>query len=85
MTQTMSVKDTRNNLADIINRVDSAGDIFVITKFGKAKAMIVPVAENTVDKTVAAESFGAWKKRKDIKDSSSWVADMRSKMSKRYA
>lgn len=83
MTQTVSIKDTRNKLADIVNHVAVAGDTFVITKFGKPRAMIVPITKVKAQKSVLEETFGAWKGRKDIKDSAGWVARLRSKMSTR--
>lgn len=82
MTQILSIKDTRDKLADIINQVAVSGDMFIITKFGKAKAMIVPVSrDNITDTPGIEESFGSWGKRKDIKNSSRWVANLRAKMS----
>lgn len=84
MTQQLSIKDTRNNLAEIIDQVSVGGDTFVITKFGKPKAMITPITDKTaLMKSDLEESFGMWKKRKDIKDSATWVADLRAKMSVR--
>lgn len=81
MTQTLSIKDTRDKLADVVNRVAIAGDMFVITKFGQPKAMIVPIPKIKVQKSVLEETFGAWKGRKDIKDSAKWVAALRTKIS----
>ena len=84
MTQILSIKDTRDKLADVINQVAISGDVFVITKFGKAKAMIVPVSRaNITDTSGIEESFGSWSKRLDIKNSSRWVAKLRAKMSLR--
>jgi len=84
MTQILSIKDTRSKLADVVNRVAISGDVFVITKFGKAKAMIVPIsAANMADTSGIEESFGGWGKRLDIKNSSRWVAKLRMKMSAR--
>lgn len=80
MTQVLSIKDTRDKLADVINRVAIAGDMFVITKFGQPKAMIVPISKTT-DKSGIEESFGVWSKRGDIKNSNNWVAKLRAKMS----
>lgn len=82
MTQTISIKDTRNKLADIINQVAFGNDIFVITKFGKPQAMIVPVSKSKTTSGLE-ESFGAWGDRSDIKDSNQWVGDLRAKMSTR--
>lgn len=82
MTQIVSVKDTRNKLAEIINQVEIEEDIFVITKFGKPKAMIVPISKiNVLNTSGLEESFGAWAGREDIKDSSKWTEAMRAKMS----
>lgn len=84
MTQTLSIKDTRDKLADILNQVSVAGDMFVITKFGKPTAMIVPVTPNKLGNSAGIEeSFGGWKGKKDIKETNSWVSDLRTKMSKR--
>lgn len=84
MTQTVSIKDTRNRLADILDQVAIGGDVFIVTKFGKPRAMIVPVSQSKLPGTPGIEeSFGAWKGRNDIKNSNKWVADSRVKMSTR--
>ena len=84
MAQVLSIKDTRDKLADVVNQVAISGDVFVITKFGKAKAMIVPVSgANIADTSGIEESFGGWARRTDIKNSSKWVAKLRAKMSAR--
>ena len=83
MTQTLSIKDTRNKLAEVINQVAIAGDEFVITKFGQPKAMIVPISKAKVLKSALQETFGAWKHRSDIKDSGEWVRKLRRKLSVR--
>lgn len=85
MTQTLSIKDTRNKLAEVINQVAIAGDEFVITKFGQPKAMIVPISipRAKAQKTVLEETFGAWKHRRDIRDSGEWVRKLRARLSVR--
>lgn len=83
MTQTLSIKDTRVKLAEIINQVAIAGDEFVITKFGQPKAMIVPISKAKAQKTALEETFGAWKHRSDIKDTGEWVRNLRRKLSVR--
>ena len=84
MTQVISIKDTRDKLADILDQVAVGGDVFVITKFGKPRAMIVPVSKNNLtDVSIINNTFGAWSKRTDIKDSNTWVANLRTKMSTR--
>ena len=82
MTQLISIKDTRNNLADIISRVEMTGDEIIVTKFGKPRAMIVPVY-NKKPLGNFDETFGAWKGRKDIKDTGDWVRNLRTKISLR--
>ena len=83
MTQTLSIKETRDKLADVVNQVSIAGDTFIITKFGKPKAMIIPIAKVKAQRSILEETFGAWKERGDIKDSAKWVASLRAKMSTR--
>lgn len=79
----VSIKETRNKLADIINQVSVAGDVFVVTKFGQPKAMIVPISQAKAPKPVLQETFGAWKERRDIKDTAKWVAKLRGQMNVR--
>lgn len=81
MTQLISIKDTRDKLAEIINQVAIGGDVFVVTKFGEPRAMIVPITQAKTQKSVLEETFGAWKGRKDIKNTAKWVAALRHKMS----
>lgn len=83
MTQILSIKDVRNKLADVINQVAIGGDTFVITKFGEPKAMIVPISEIKTKKSVLEETFGAWKDRRDIRDTAKWAETLRAKMSVR--
>lgn len=85
MMQTIPVKETRDRLADLINQVEVAGRTFVITKFGKPRAMLVPIAidkKKPVD--VWSKSFGMWKDRKDIKNADEWVRSLRSSLSSHY-
>lgn len=83
MTQLISIKDTRNRLAEVIDQVAIAGDEFIVTKFGEPKAMIVPIVKAKAQKSVLEETFGVWKDRKDIKNTAKWVAALRRKMSLR--
>ena len=83
MTQTLSIKDTRNNLADIVSRVEMRGDEIIITKFGKPRAMLVPIPYKKSAVGSFDEVFGAWKERKDIKDTARWVRNLRTEISLR--
>ena len=84
MIQTISIKDTRNNLAELVDRVAIAGEEFVLTKFGKPRAMLIPLSKATsLGTTSFDEVFGAWKDRPDLKDSAQWVKNLRTKLSVR--
>lgn len=80
MTQVLSIKDTRNNLADVISRVEMTGDEVIITKFGKPRAMLVPLSNKKSAMGNFDEVFGIWKGRSDIKDSRKWVRNLREKI-----
>ncbi|MDZ7586577.1 MAG: hypothetical protein U0946_02385, partial [Patescibacteria group bacterium] len=81
---------TRDNLADIIDRVAIAGEAFLVTKFGKVKARIMPVVVVDEKKKIEEREsmldkyFGIWKDRKDMTDSVKWVRDLRKKESMRH-
>lgn len=84
----VSIREAREQLSELVNQVAIANKKFLITKFGNPKALLSPIAAD--EKTFAArektilETAGAWKHRKDIKDSAKWVAKLRHKMSSRY-
>ena len=81
MLQSVSVKDTRDNLAEMVGRVALSGEKFVITKFGKPTAMLVPVISTEADfSDNFDEVFGAWSKRGDVIDASSWVKKIRGEL-----
>jgi prevent-host-death family protein len=79
----VSIKDTRNRLAEIINQVHIGGDQFIITKFGEPKAIIAPIIKTKGEKLVLQETFGAWGKRKDIRSAAKYVNALRTKISLR--
>lgn len=86
----VSIKDLRNNLAQLIEEVAIGKKKITITKFGKKKAVLVPVTESKRDISRKTDwtklpAFGIWKNRKDIGDTASWVADLRKKESYRLA
>ena len=84
--QTISIKDTRNNLAELIEKVAIGKKTFIITKFGKPKAQIVPL-KKTMRKNkniIKLPGFGMWADREDMKDSAKWVAKIRSQWKSRY-
>lgn len=85
--QTVSIKELRDNLAQLIEEVAIAKKHIEITKFGKRKALLIPASSGITTKKRGEGleiSFGAWKNRTDIKDTSRWVARLRRKASSRY-
>lgn len=87
MMQSIPIKETRANLADLINQVEVGGKSFVITKFGKPRAMLVPVLDDRKQKSVRAKKlpgFGIWANREDMKDPDKWVRNLRSQWDRRY-
>lgn len=92
--KTFTIKNARNNFAEIIERAAIGGEFFLITKFGKSKAVIAPFetfdtnikSDNVYKKRqiILKETAGAWKKRKDIKDPIVWSKKLRKLQSNRY-
>ena len=83
--QTIPIKETRERLADLVNQVEVAGKRFIITKFGKPKAMLVPVLTDKPRKRSGlTASFGIWKDREDMKDLDAWVRKVRAQFSRQY-
>lgn len=83
----ISVKETRDKLSELLERVAIGKESFVITKFNKPKAVIMPVAEvamaeQNVRRAVTALA-GVWEKSRDVKDGASWVANRRRRESSR--
>lgn len=85
----ISTKELRDNLSEILERVAIGGQTFIVSKFGKKKAMISPVVEKrTASKKQGIKrdlrslpAYGMWKDRKDMADSAAWVRKMRLKQS----
>ncbi len=83
MTQ-VSIKQTRDELAELLDRVAFGGEEFVLTRFGKPRAMLVPYKITGGDAKYSLDSvFGAWKSRKDIQDSVVWSRKLRKNLSQR--
>lgn len=83
---TVSIKQLRDNLAQLIEEVAIAGKQIEITKFGKPKAMIIPISSSRKSrkKRGLEAAFGIWKNRKDMKNPANWVTDLRRSESTRY-
>jgi len=87
-TQSVSIKELRDNLAQLIEEVAIAKKRIEITKFGKIKAVIVPIKEKPIKEKKGVDwtklpAFGIWKDRKDMKDSAKWVRELRHRESTR--
>ena len=81
----------RDQLAEIIEQVATGGKTFVVTKFGKQKALVVSIdrlpefqakAESEAERQKRAEKIlgqlnGIWKDRKDVTDSNEYVKQLR--------
>lgn len=81
----ITIKQTREQLAQIIEEVAIAKRSYLITKFNKPKAMLIPVETERVAKRGSglSASFGVWSSKKEIKNSAEWTKNLRKKMSSR--
>jgi prevent-host-death family protein len=80
----VSIKEARENFSEIVERAAIGGESFVVTKFGKSKAIIAPFtgvrkSNDRNRKRALEDTKGAWSGRKDIKDAAEWVAELRAK------
>lgn len=87
--QTISTKELRDNLSEVLEKVAIGGQSYIVYKFGKKKAKLTPVKQLTM-KTKKKKvdfsklpAFGMWKDRKDMKDPAAWVRKIREMESKR--
>jgi len=84
----VTIKETRNNLAELIEKVALTKESFLVTKFGKPKALIVSVdlldKKNDAKIAILRKTSGLWAGRKEMKNSSFWVSKLRKKQSSRY-
>ena len=86
--QTISTKELRDNLSEILEKVAIGKMTFLVSKFGRRKALIIPPPVNEKKKVKKIDwrslpAFGMWKDREDMKDSAAWVRKVREKESKR--
>lgn len=83
----VSIKEMRERLAEIVDRVAIGRESFRITKFGKTKAILSPLQprESREERRQALEeTAGMWQDREDIVDSRSWTDHTRQQLSSRY-
>lgn len=84
--QVITTKELRDNLSEVLEKVAIGKQNFLVSKFGKKKALIVPVVSDFMAKKVdltKLSAFGIWEKREDIKNSSVWTSKLRTNQSKR--
>lgn len=65
--QEISIKEARTNLSEIVENVENAKKTYIVTKYGKAKAIISPIkyTDNENTKTqILRDTSGIWKNRK---------------------
>jgi prevent-host-death family protein len=83
-----SIKDTRDNLSELVEQAARNGKTFIITKFGRPKALITPITKTkkassrTLDQALQSIK-GMWADREDMKDSAAWVRKLRQEQSHR--
>lgn len=78
----VSLKDARQQFSELIDRAALVRESFVVTKFDKPKAMIVPVPAQFMvkkgrRKLGVTALVGLWKDRTDIGDTTQWVSTRR--------
>lgn len=83
--KTITTKELRDNLSEILEQVDIGNKSYVVSKFGKKKAAIVPLREDRKKKTdlKKLDAYGMWEDREDMEDVDKWVKDLRTKESRR--
>lgn len=78
----ISTKDLRDNLAEILEKVAIGKQSFIVSKFGRQKAIITPVKTNKRLTKVdfrKLSAYGMWKGRRDMEDVDKWVRNLREK------
>ena len=78
----VSLKEARDRFSELIERAALVRETFMVTKFDRPKAMIVPVEEELSEKKQSGRDalnnfIGIWKNRRDIIDGSRWVSHPR--------
>jgi antitoxin (DNA-binding transcriptional repressor) of toxin-antitoxin stability system len=88
--QTITVADLRDQLSQIIDQTTFTHQRFLVTKFNKPRALIIPIPnhQKTTHKQPDFKTlpgFGLWKNRSDIKNSVSWSQSVRHQQSLRHS
>jgi len=88
--QSISTKELRDNLAEILERVAIGQQSFEVYKFGTIKAVINPPQIKAKQKRKVIHfrklpAFGIWKDREDMKDPVEWVKKIREKNSRSFS
>lgn len=88
--QSISTKELRDNLAEVLEQVAIARRSFVVEKFGKKKAVISPISTIKSRKTKKVDfsklpAYGIWKDKNDMKNPVEWVNRIREKNSRHFS
>ena len=85
----ISVRETRNRLAEVIERAAAGRDVFVVTKFGKPKVVITGVGK-LLDKQkkkdrlrMLNKTFGLLSGIREDIESGEWVRRVRDELGQR--
>ena len=80
-----SIKATRDNLSHLVDQANLNQKTFIITKFGRPKAILAPLPQpkEKLPKLNLKLIKGLWADRIDITDSAKWVADLRTSQNSR--
>lgn len=76
----ITTKDLRDNLSQVLEQVAYGNQSYLISKFGKYKALLTPYQVQPAAKLPTAKLkplFGLWKGHKNIKSSTDWVNKIR--------
>lgn len=83
---TISVKDARSNFAEVLEKVSTGKERYIISKFGKAKAMLVPMSDDvlTTRETILKQRRKALNDAKGMWKDNDLTLNLRKKSSTRY-
>ena len=71
-----TIKKLRSSTKEVLNAVAQGNEV-IVTNRGKAYVKIVPVKSACKSTKSTPKAFGMWKDRKDMKDVSAYVRNLR--------
>ena len=81
--QLISTKELRDNLAEVLEKVAIGQQTFLVSKFGREKALITPIKNIAKEKKKEKRNlrslsfYGTWEGREDMKSPAIWVSELR--------